>query len=43
MVGTAAVPLCGAMVGRLLNEEKYLLANLPGYDAQCQSVVPLVW
>jgi protein-S-isoprenylcysteine O-methyltransferase Ste14 len=43
----AAVPLCGAIVVRLLDEERFLSANLPGYDAYCRTVryrlVPMVW
>jgi protein-S-isoprenylcysteine O-methyltransferase Ste14 len=43
----AAVPLCGTMVLRLLDEERFLSANLPGYDAYCREVryrlLPLVW
>jgi len=29
------VPLTGLIVWRLTNEEKYLLANLAGYDQYC--------
>jgi protein-S-isoprenylcysteine O-methyltransferase Ste14 len=43
----AAVPLCGVMVVRLLDEERFLRANLPGYDSYCRAVrhrlLPLVW
>jgi len=42
-----AVPLCGVIVVRLLYEERFLSANLPGYDAYRQKVrdrlVPYVW
>jgi len=42
-----AVPLCGVIVARLLNEEQYLSAHLPGYIAYCQKVryrlLPMVW
>jgi protein-S-isoprenylcysteine O-methyltransferase Ste14 len=42
-----AVPLCGVVVVRLLDEERYLSVNLPGYYAYCQTVryrlMPLVW
>gem|GEM_PF-419456 len=31
-----AVPLCGVIVVRLLDEEWYLSAHLPGYDVYCQ-------
>jgi protein-S-isoprenylcysteine O-methyltransferase Ste14 len=43
----AAVPLCGLIVVRLLHEERFLSANLPGYDSYRREVryrlVPLVW
>jgi protein-S-isoprenylcysteine O-methyltransferase Ste14 len=43
----AAVPLCGAIVIRLLDEERYLSAHLPGYAVYRRKVryrlVPLVW
>jgi protein-S-isoprenylcysteine O-methyltransferase Ste14 len=43
----AAVSLCGTMIVRLLNEERFLSANLPGYGSYCRDVryrlVPLVW
>jgi protein-S-isoprenylcysteine O-methyltransferase Ste14 len=43
----AAVPLCCAMVVRLLNEEQYLSEYLPGYSAYRRKVrsrlIPLVW
>ena len=43
----AAVPLCGVMVVRLLDEERFLSANLAGYDDYRREVrhrlVPLVW
>ena len=42
-----AVLLCGTMVVRLLDEERFLSANLPGYPEYCREVrhrlVPLVW
>ncbi len=42
-----AVAFCGVIVARLLNEEKYLSTNLPGYDAYRQKVryrlLPFVW
>ena len=42
-----AVPLCSVIVVRLLDEERYLSAHLPGYDAYCAHVryrlLPLVW
>lgn len=42
-----AVLLCGTMVVRLLHEERFLSANLPGYDAYRFKVryrlLPLVW
>jgi protein-S-isoprenylcysteine O-methyltransferase Ste14 len=42
-----AVPLCGVVVARLLNEERYLSAHLPGYDAYRERVryrlMPPVW
>jgi protein-S-isoprenylcysteine O-methyltransferase Ste14 len=41
------LPLIGVVVVRLLEEEKFLLANLKGYDAYRQKVkyrlVPFVW
>jgi protein-S-isoprenylcysteine O-methyltransferase Ste14 len=43
----AAVPLCVTMIVRLLKEEHFLSANLPGYGSYCREVrcrlVPLVW
>jgi protein-S-isoprenylcysteine O-methyltransferase Ste14 len=42
-----AIPLVGTLVARLTDEERYLSAHLPGYDAYRQQVsyrlVPLVW
>jgi len=42
-----AVALCGVMVVRLLDEERLLSANLPGYDDYRRKVryrpMPLVW
>ena len=42
-----AVAINAGIVVRLLDEERYLSANLPGYDAYCREVtcrlVPLVW
>jgi protein-S-isoprenylcysteine O-methyltransferase Ste14 len=42
-----AVPLCGAIVARLLDEERFLSAHLPGYDGYCRKVryrlMPMVW
>lgn len=42
-----AILLCGGLAARLLDEERYLSANLPGYTAYCQKVkyrlVPFVW
>ena len=42
-----AVLLCGVIAARLLDEERYLSANLPGYVAYSRKVpyrlVPLVW
>src|SRR5207237_7165362 len=41
------VPLAGVLVARLMDEERYLSAHLPGYDAYRQRgqyrLVPLVW
>ncbi len=41
------IPLCGVLVARILNEERYLFANLQGYKAYCQKVhyrlIPFVW
>jgi protein-S-isoprenylcysteine O-methyltransferase Ste14 len=43
----AAVALCGVMVVRLLDEERFLAANLDGYDAYRRRVgsrlLPMVW
>src|SRR5262249_11983051 len=43
----AATTFCGALAIRLLDEERFLRENLPGYDSYCQMVryrlVPLVW
>ena len=42
-----ALLLCGVIVARLLDEERFLAANLPGYDAYLRKVrhhlVPGVW
>jgi protein-S-isoprenylcysteine O-methyltransferase Ste14 len=42
-----AVPLCGVIIVRLLDEERYLSANLPSYNVYCQKVryrlIPRVW
>ena len=42
-----ALALFAVVVARLLDEERFLSANLPGYDAYCRRVryrlVPLVW
>lgn len=42
-----ALLLCGAIVARLLDEERYLSANLPGYDEYRRKVrcrlIPHVW
>ena len=42
-----AIAICGAIVARLLNEEQYLSAHLPGYIDYCRQVrsrlLPLVW
>jgi protein-S-isoprenylcysteine O-methyltransferase Ste14 len=39
--------LLGGIIARLLDEERYLSANLPGYADYCRKVryrlVPLVW
>jgi protein-S-isoprenylcysteine O-methyltransferase Ste14 len=41
------IPLAGILVARLTQEERYLSAHLPGYDAYRQRVnyrlVPMVW
>jgi protein-S-isoprenylcysteine O-methyltransferase Ste14 len=41
------LPLIGVVVVRLLEEEKYLLANLSGYKDYCQKVryrlIPYIW
>ncbi len=41
------VPLILVVVARLLEEEKFLSANLSGYTAYCQKVryrlVPFIW
>jgi protein-S-isoprenylcysteine O-methyltransferase Ste14 len=41
------VALTAAIVVRLLDEERYLTVNLPGYDAYCREVkyrlLPMVW
>ena len=42
-----AVLLCGIVAARLLDEERYLSRNLPGYEAYCRKVrcrlIPHVW
>jgi protein-S-isoprenylcysteine O-methyltransferase Ste14 len=42
-----AVPLCGVLAARLLDEEQLMLRSLAGYRAYCQSVryrlIPFVW
>jgi len=42
-----AVLLCGIIAARLLDEERYLSRNLPGYEGYCQKVryrlIPHVW
>ena len=42
-----AVLLCGVIAARLLDEERYLSRNLPGYQAYCRKVryrlLPHVW
>jgi protein-S-isoprenylcysteine O-methyltransferase Ste14 len=42
-----AVLLCGVIVARLLDEERYLSKNLPGYEEYCRKVryrlIPYVW
>jgi protein-S-isoprenylcysteine O-methyltransferase Ste14 len=42
-----AVPLCGAIVVRLLDEERYLSVHLSGYTAYCEKVryrlIPGIW
>jgi protein-S-isoprenylcysteine O-methyltransferase Ste14 len=42
-----AIPLILVIVARLLDEEKYLKANLSGYDVYCQKVryhlLPFIW
>ena len=39
--------VCATMIARLLDEERFLSANLPGYDDYCRNVryrlIPLVW
>jgi protein-S-isoprenylcysteine O-methyltransferase Ste14 len=44
---TLAVALCGVMVARLVDEERLLSANLPGYDDYRRKVryrlMPMVW
>jgi protein-S-isoprenylcysteine O-methyltransferase Ste14 len=41
------VPILGGLVWRLLDEEKYLTLNLPGYEDYCRQVryrlVPGIW
>jgi protein-S-isoprenylcysteine O-methyltransferase Ste14 len=42
-----AVPLCGVIAARLLDEERFLSKNLPGYKQYCRKVryrlIPYVW
>jgi protein-S-isoprenylcysteine O-methyltransferase Ste14 len=42
-----ALLLCGLVIVRLLDEERFLTANLPGYDAYCRQVrsrlIPGIW
>jgi protein-S-isoprenylcysteine O-methyltransferase Ste14 len=42
-----AILLCGVIVARLLDEERYLSKNLPGYRSYCRKVryrlIPYVW
>jgi protein-S-isoprenylcysteine O-methyltransferase Ste14 len=42
-----AVPLCGVLAARLLDEEQLMLKNLAGYREYCQRVryrlIPFVW
>ena len=42
-----AVLLCSVIAARLLDEERYLLRNLPGYEGYCRKVryrlIPHVW
>ena len=42
-----AVLLCGMIAARLLDEERYLSRNLPGYARYCQKgryrLIPHVW
>jgi protein-S-isoprenylcysteine O-methyltransferase Ste14 len=41
------VPFAGIIIWRLLDEERYLMSHLPGYDAYCQRtryrLIPRVW
>ena len=42
-----AVLLCGIIAVRLLDEERYLSKNLPGYEGYCRKVryrlIPHLW
>lgn len=42
-----AIPLIAVIVVRLLDEERFLKANLAGYERYCQKVryhlVPFIW
>jgi protein-S-isoprenylcysteine O-methyltransferase Ste14 len=42
-----AVLVCAALIARLLDEERYLSAHLPGYDRYRRTVryrlIPFVW
>jgi protein-S-isoprenylcysteine O-methyltransferase Ste14 len=44
---SAAIPLCVVIVIRLLHEEQFLLARLPGYSDYCLQVrsrlIPMIW
>ena len=43
----AAIPLVGVIIWRLLDEERFLARNLPGYAEYCRStpyrLIPFVW
>jgi protein-S-isoprenylcysteine O-methyltransferase Ste14 len=43
----AFIPMFAVIAFRLLEEEKFLAKNLPGYDEYCQKVhyrlVPFIW
>ena len=44
---TAVIPLILVIIGRLINEEKFLIKNLPGYVEYRNKVkyrlVPFIW